>query len=109
MLSLAETLWADEYFRTRLKACNYCMQELQRVACNNCTCNHSLTLLSPCNKKSKLQCYRQAHESTALNHQRELNDRTHARTHAPAWTADFKRRARIACVRSQRTVHQELN
>jgi len=29
-----------EYFRTRLKACNYFMQELQRVACNNCTCNH---------------------------------------------------------------------
>jgi len=24
-----------EYFPTRLNACNYCMQELQRVACNN--------------------------------------------------------------------------
>jgi len=33
-LSLAATLWPHEYFRTRLKACNYCMQQLQRVACN---------------------------------------------------------------------------
>jgi len=33
-LSLAATLWPLEYFRTRLKACNYCMQQLQRVACN---------------------------------------------------------------------------
>ena len=39
-LSLAATLWPHEYFRTRLKACNYCMQELQHVACNNYTCNH---------------------------------------------------------------------
>ena len=36
-LSLAATLLPDEYFPTRLKACDYCMQELQRVACNNCT------------------------------------------------------------------------
>jgi len=39
-LSLAATLRPHEYFRTRLKVCKYCMQELQRVACNNCTCNH---------------------------------------------------------------------
>jgi len=33
-LSLAATLWPREYFRTRMKACNYCMLQLQRVACN---------------------------------------------------------------------------
>jgi len=32
----------DEYFRTRLKACSYYMQELQRVACNNCTRNRGI-------------------------------------------------------------------
>jgi len=45
-LSLAATLWPYEYFPTRLKACNYCVQELQRVACNNCTCNHGFTVIS---------------------------------------------------------------
>ena len=42
MLSLAATRLPREYFLTRLKACNYCMQELQRVACNNCTWNHGI-------------------------------------------------------------------
>ena len=37
---LAATFLPREHFPTRLKACNYCMQELQRVACNNCTSNH---------------------------------------------------------------------
>jgi len=33
-----------EYFSTRSKkACNYCMQELQRIACNNCTWNHDIS------------------------------------------------------------------
>jgi len=41
-LSLATTFWPLEYFRTRLKACSYCMQELHRVACNNCTRNHGI-------------------------------------------------------------------
>jgi len=41
-LSLAVTLLPPEYFPTRLKACNYCMQELQRVACNNYTWNHDI-------------------------------------------------------------------
>jgi len=41
-LSLAGTRLPHEYFPTRLKACNYCMQELQRVACNNCTWNHGI-------------------------------------------------------------------
>jgi len=36
-LSLAATFLPHEYFPTRLKAYNYCMQELQRVARNNCT------------------------------------------------------------------------
>ena len=39
---LAATLLPHKYFQTRLKACNYCMQELQRVACNNCTWNHNI-------------------------------------------------------------------
>jgi len=33
-----------QYFPTRLKACNYCMQELQHVASNNCTWNHGIRL-----------------------------------------------------------------
>jgi len=38
------TFLPHEYFRTRLKACNYyCMQELQRVACNNCTWNYGIS------------------------------------------------------------------
>jgi len=39
-LPLAATLLPHEYLLTRLKACNYCIQELQCVACNNCTWNH---------------------------------------------------------------------
>jgi len=41
-LSLAATLLPRECFPSRLKACNYCLQELQRVACNNCTWNHGI-------------------------------------------------------------------
>jgi len=33
-LPLAATLWPREYFRTRLKACSDCMEQLQSVACN---------------------------------------------------------------------------
>jgi len=44
-VSLGATLLPREYFPTRLKACNYCMYELQRVACNRGLIAHETTAL----------------------------------------------------------------
>jgi len=36
--------FASWIFSNSFKSLHYCMQELQRVACNNCTWNHGITV-----------------------------------------------------------------